>query len=334
MLELHEKGLYCERANIYIDPWAPVERAIITHAHADHARAGMKHYLAHPYSEEVMRLRLGQDISFQALGYNQKLSINGVDISFHPAGHIPGSAQIRLAYKGDVWVVSGDYKLENDGISTPFEAVKCNTFITECTFGLPVFQWQDQQIIFQEINNWWQTNRDQGFCSVIFAYSLGKAQRLLENLDLEIGEIYVHGAIDNTNSALTKSGVKLRDYTLVNNNIPKSAYRGSIVIAPPAAMNSAWMKKFQPYRTAIASGWMNIRGPRRRKSVDRGFILSDHADWAGLNKAVAETEAEQVFTTHGYTSVFSKWLTDKGIKSSELKTQFQGELIDDTNDEL
>jgi len=332
LLELHDNGLYCEKAGVFIDPWRPVDKAIITHAHADHSRVGSKHYLAHPHSEGVMRLRLGQDISFQAIDYNQKISINGVEISLHPAGHIPGSAQIRMAYKGEVWVVSGDYKLENDGISTPFESVKCNAFITECTFGLPSFQWRDQQIVFQEINNWWQLNRNQDFCSVIFAYSLGKAQRVLENLNKEIGDIYVHGAIYNTNLALVESGVKLREYKQANNEIPKSEYQGSIIVAPPGAMNSSWMKKFTPYRTAIASGWMNLRGARRRNSVDRGFILSDHADWAGLNKAVSATEAEQVFTTHGYTAVFSKWLNENGIKSSELMTQFQGESVEALED--
>ena len=328
MLELHENGLYCERAKIFIDPWLPVDRAIITHAHADHSRAGNKHYLAHPHSKGVMKHRLGQDISFQGLDYHQKLSINGVEISLHPAGHIPGSAQVRLAYKGQIWVVSGDYKLENDGICAAFEAVKCDTFITECTFGLPVFQWKDQHTVLNEINEWWQSNQDEGHCSVIFAYSLGKAQRILENLNAEQGNIYVHGAIANSNTALSQSGVKLRNYAQVDPDMAKKSLAGSMIVAPPGAMNSSWMKKFTPYRSAIASGWMNLRGPRRRKAVDRGFILSDHADWNGLNQAVEATGAEQVLTTHGYTAVFSKWLNEKGIKSSELKTQFLGETLD------
>ena len=227
MLELLESGLYCEKAGVYIDPWLPVDKAIITHAHADHSRAGSKHYLAHPYSEGVMRHRLGKDIPFQGLDYNQKIRINGVDISLHPAGHIPGSAQIRLVYKGQVWVVSGDYKLDNDGISTPFEAIKCDTFITECTFGLPAFQWPDQRLVFQDINDWWRINQSKGLCSVIYAYSLGKAQRILENLEKEIGSIYVHGAIANTNEALKESGVRLSEYLQVNPSLPKKKFQGA-----------------------------------------------------------------------------------------------------------
>ncbi len=333
MLELLESGLYCEKAGVYIDPWLPVDKAIITHAHADHSRAGSKHYLAHPYSEGVMRHRLGKDISFQGLDYNQKIRVNGVDISLHPAGHIPGSAQIRLVYKGQVWVVSGDYKLDNDGISTPFEAIKCDTFITECTFGLPAFQWPDQRLVFQDINDWWSINQSKGLCSVIYAYSLGKAQRILENLEKEIGSIYVHGAIANTNEALKESGVRLSEYLQVNPSLPKKKFQGAIIVAPPAAINSSWTNKFTPYRSAIASGWVNIRGQRKRKAVDRGFILSDHADWTGLNNAVNETGAEQVITTHGYTAVFSKWLNERGIKSSELKTQFEGETLDRVDNE-
>jgi putative mRNA 3-end processing factor len=323
MLELTDKGLFCPLANIYIDPWKPVSKAVITHAHADHARWGHQNYLSHPLSEGVMRHRLGNEIHFQGLEYGEKLHLNGVQISLHPAGHIPGSAQIRLEHKGEIWVVSGDYKLQKDGLSTPFEAVTCYTFITECTFGLPVFQWPEEGVIRKKINDWWKSNALKGMNSVIFAYALGKAQRILKGLDNNIGPILVHGAVGHTNHALRSSGMDIPEFPVAGPISEK--LKGACIIAPPSAQGSSWLKKFQPFRTAMASGWMNIRGTRRRRAVDQGFIMSDHADWDGLNSAVRATGAQRIYATHGYTSVFVKWLQDKGYEAYELETQFLGE---------
>ncbi|WP_194976903.1 ligase-associated DNA damage response exonuclease [Aquiflexum lacus] len=326
LLELTPSGLYCPQADIFIDPWRPVDKAVITHAHADHSRYGMKHYLAHHHSAEVMRLRLGQDISLETLDYNAPIHINGVKISLHPAGHIPGSSQIRLEYKGKIVVVSGDYKVEDDGLSMPFEAVKCHEFVSECTFGLPIYKWQAQKEIFESLNNWWRLNAEQGRNSVVFAYSLGKAQRIINHLDYSIGEVFAHGAVWNTNQALIANGVKVIDIPRVTQELPKSRFQGALIIAPPSAMGSPWMKKFSPYRTGICSGWMNIRGARRRRAADTGFVLSDHADWEGLISAIKATEAEKVYLTHGSTAVFGRYLEEvEKIMAVELETLFEGE---------
>lgn len=326
LLELTEYGLYCPKADIFIDPWKPVGKAIITHAHADHARWGMQKYLAHHQSEAVLKLRLGHDISLQTIEYNEFLEINGVRISFHPAGHIPGSAQIRLAYKGKIVVVSGDYKVEDDGLAKAYEPIRCHEFVSECTFGQPIYKWSPQSEIFKEINNWWRINASQGRNSLIFAYSLGKAQRIINNLDLSIGSVFVHGAIYNTNQALISNGVKVVEVPKVTQDQSKSNFKAAMIIAPPSAMGTTWMKKFSPYRTAICSGWMNVRGARRRRASDTGFVLSDHADWDGLISAIKATEAEKVYLTHGYTAVFGRYLEEvEKIHAVELKTLFEGE---------
>lgn len=326
LLELTSKGLYCPPADIYIDPWKHVHKAIITHAHADHSRWGMKHYLAHHDSAEVMKLRLGADISLQTTSYKTPIFLNGVEVSLIPAGHIPGSSQVKLTYKGKTVVVSGDYKVEDDGLSTPFEPVKCHEFVSECTFGMPIYDWEPQSLTFEKINNWWQINADQDRNSVLFAYSLGKAQRILQHLSEDIGEVFVHGAIWNTNEALQKSGIKLRKAEKVSAEIPKARFKKAMIIAPPSAMGTPWMKKFSPYRTGICSGWMSIRGTRRRRAADAGFVLSDHADWKGLIQAIQATEAETVYLTHGSKAIFARYLNEeKGIHAVELETLFEGE---------
>lgn len=323
LLELTEFGLYCPPAGIFIDPWRPVAKAVITHAHADHAYRGMGHYLAHQQSKEVMKLRLGKDIQLQTIGYGETVLRNGVSISLHPAGHIPGSAQVRLEYQGKVAVVSGDYKVEDDGLSTPFEPVKCHEFVSECTFGMPIYDWEPQAEVFKQINDWWKNNAAQGLNSIIFAYSLGKAQRILTHLQPEIGDIFVHGVIANTNEALAADGLALPNYIRVNQDLPKSSFKGALIIAPPAVMNGPWLKKFSPYRSANCSGWMNVRGIRRRSSLDHGFVLSDHADWKGLIAAITATEAEKVYLTHGSTAIFGKFLQEeKGIDAVALETLF------------
>lgn len=328
LIEFTAEGLYCPQADVYIDPWQPVRKAIITHAHADHARAGMQHYLAHKHAEGVLRYRLGNDISLQTLDYHETFTMNGVSISLHPAGHIIGSAQIRLSYKGEAWVVSGDYKLENDQLSTPFEPVPCHVFITESTFGMPVYRWKDQATVFQEINDWWLQNQVQGKTSVIAAYALGKAQRILQHIQHDIGPVFLHGAIANVNDALRTNGFMLYKAPTLPAHIDKKLIRNSLVIAPPSALNSPWIRKLRPYSMGIASGWMNIRGTKRRRGADRGFVLSDHADWPGLNQAIKATGAEKVYVTHGYTASFSRWLRENGIEAYEVETLYEGELAE------
>ncbi len=328
LLEFTDKGIYCPKADVYIDPWKSVEKALITHAHSDHARWGMKHYLCHEKSKAIIQHRLGKDISIETKKYNEPFCINGVNFSLHPAGHVIGSSQIRVEYKGDIWVVSGDYKTEFDGISDSFEPVKCNTFITECTFGLPIFNWQKQDDIFLEIKSWIKQNEAEGYNSVIFAYALGKAQRIIQNIYPEISEIYTHGAIENTNQVIRDSGTEIAPTILINKETDYKTIKGKVIIAPPSALDSPWIKKLEPYRTAVASGWMALRGARRRKNIDKGFVLSDHADWKGLNSAIENCGCETVIATHGYTEIFSRWLNKKGYKALTEKTQFEGETAD------
>lgn len=332
LLELRENGLYCTQGDFYIDPWRQVDRAVITHAHADHARWGMKHYLAHDDSAQILKYRLGESISLETMPYGKCVSMNGVNVSLHPAGHIPGSAQIRMEYKGEISVVSGDYKTEADGLSTPFEPVRCHQFVSECTFGLPIYQWEPQEVVFKSINRWWKENASQGRCSVIYAYSLGKAQRILKYLNLENGPVYLHGAIWNSNRALMENGISLPHADKVAELVPKQLYGTSLVIAPPSAAGSPWLKKLSPYRTAACSGWMNIRGARRRRAMDAGFVLSDHADWNGLNEAIAATCAEDILLTHGFTDTFARYLSDKGLNAKVLDTLFVGETADALDD--
>lgn len=332
-LEVNGNGIYCPQADVYIDPWKGVGKALITHAHSDHARPGSRHYLAHQDSEAILRLRLGQDIRLQTTAYGERHEINGVRISFHPAGHITGSAQIRLEYKGEIWVVSGDYKTETDTSCTPFEPIRCHTFITESTFGLPVYKWRPQQEIFNEINSWWRQNAAEGKASLLCAYALGKAQRLMTGIDTSIGNILLHGAVDNVNAALQQNGLQLPPAQRITGDTPKSVYPGSLIIAPPSALNTPWMRKLKPLNTALASGWMAVRGNKRRRAVDRGFPLSDHADWVGLNRAVQATGCEQVLVTHGFTAPFSKWLREQGYQSAEVNTLYN-EALEETAEGL
>lgn len=328
LLTFTDKGIYCEAADVYIDPWRPVDKALITHGHADHSRWGHKAYLCTPSAAPVIRHRLGI-VNLETVAYGQPLLINGVRFSFHPAGHIIGSAQIRVEYKGEVWVASGDYKVADDGLSEPFEPVRCHTFITESTFGLPIYRWPAQEEVFRDINAWWRSNREAGITSVLTAYALGKAQRLLHGIDGSIGPIYAHGAIAKTNEVLRKQGISLTPAERVTQQHKAADFEGALVLAPPSATGSVWMKRFKTSSVGIASGWMAMRGTRRRRAADRGFLLSDHADWEGLNSAIADTGAEQVITTHGYANIFARWLSEeRGLHAWAADTEYEGESLD------
>lgn len=327
LIQSTDKGLYCKQANVYIDPWKPVDKALITHGHSDHARPGHKAYACVSSSKAILRHRLGP-IQITTYDFGEVFTINGVRFSFHPAGHVIGSAQIRVEYKGEIWVVTGDYKLEDDGISEAYEQLRCHSFITESTFGLPVYNWTDQEDVYDEINNWWSDNIDEGKTSVLTAYSLGKAQRILQHLDQSIGPVYCHGAIANMNDSIVESGIPLPSYHHVPLDSKPKDYTSSIVLAPPSAIGSAWIKRFKNISTGVASGWMALRGARRRRGADRGFVLSDHCDWKGLNQAIKDTGAENIFPTHGYTELFSQWLNDQGYQAQPIETAFVGETLD------
>jgi putative mRNA 3-end processing factor len=320
LLSFTDLGIYCSIGGFYIDPWSAVDRAVITHAHSDHARWGSRHYLAHRDSEPILRLRLGQDINLQTISYHEHLYINGVKLTFYPAGHIIGSAQVRVEYQGEIWVASGDYKVEDDGISGAFEPVPCHHFITESTFGLPIYRWKKQAEIFDDINKWWQKNQDAGKTSIIFGYSLGKAQRILQYLDKSIGDIYAHTAVYNAQKALYDHGLPVYPAQQWTYDTPKDTK--AMIVAPPSAAHSPWLKRFEPYATGVCSGWMQVRGLQRRGNSDAGFVLSDHADWPGLLSAIRSTGAEKVYVTHGYQAIFSRYLNEIGIASEEVITQY------------
>lgn len=324
LIQFTNKGIYCKQGDFYIDPWQPVNKAVITHGHADHAKWGNKHYLCHTLTKPILTERYGLLDNVETLAYYETIVMNGVKLTLIPAGHVIGSAQIKLEYKGEIAVISGDYKTEYDGISTAFEPVKCHTFVSECTFGLPIYKWEQQQAIITHIERWIADNHNKGKTSVLVAYSLGKAQRLIKNLQTN-QPIFVHQTIANLNEAFVNAGVTLPKTTKITAEIKKDELQKGIVIVPPALADSRWIKSLINPAIGICSGWMAVRAGRRWRSADAGFALSDHADWTGLLTAIKATGAEKVMVTHGNTAVFSRYLNEIGINAEEVKTQYGDE---------
>lgn len=323
LIVLRREGLYCPAGDFYIDAWQPVERCVVTHAHADHARAGSRVYLAHADSAGTLRTRLGPDISLTKLAYGERLTLGDTHVSLHPAGHVLGSAQVRVEHRGEVWVASGDYKLEDDCTCPPFEPVRCHTFITESTFGLPIYRWPGQHQLRAEINAWWQANAAAGRASVVYAYAFGKAQRILHGVDTSIGPIVAHGAVETLNAVYRAAGVSLPETLRVQEGkLDKRALAGALVVAPPSAAGTPWLRRFGEHSDAFASGWMQVRGARRRRGVDRGFVMSDHADWPGLQRAIGATGAQQIIVTHGQTATMVRWLQEQGLAAREFATAY------------
>jgi putative mRNA 3-end processing factor len=324
-----DAGLYSPQGGFHIDPWRGVDRAIITHAHADHARRGSRQYLTATPGVPLLQARLGIGSTVEGLDFGQSIDLSGVRVSLHPAGHILGSAQVRLEYQGQVCVIAGDYKLDVDPTCSPFEPVPCHTFVTESTFGLPVYRWESPSLVLDSIHRWWIETQAAGRTSLLLAYSLGKSQRLLAGLDPTIGPILTHGAIETMTQLYRDLGVSLPP-TLPLSRLGTEAqaskpWRRGLVLAPPSALGSPWARKLEPMSTAIASGWMQVRGARRRRAVDRGFVLSDHADWPGLLRAIGESRAERVLCTHGFSSLLARHLRDQGLDADLLTTRFGDE---------
>lgn len=313
LIEFTASGIFCKPAGVYIDPSKPVSKAIITHSHSDHARRGSAGYLTCKKNIPILRHRIGNSIDVKGLDYGDSVSINGVKISFHPAGHIPGSSQVRLEYKGEVCVVSGDYKLENDGLTEEYEPVRCHTFVTESTFALPIFKWDPQNEIADSIKKWWDRNKSKGNVCVIGAYSLGKAQRLMKILHSDEDRVFVHPSIEQINQVLRLADYDIPKTETFKQSMKRDELEGAILIVPPASLGAESFAKLEPYENAFASGWMAVRGSRRWQSFDAGFGLSDHADWKALNEAVELSGAEKVFVTHGFTDVFARWLRGNNI---------------------
>ncbi len=326
------EGLYCPAGDFFIDPWRAVERAIITHTHADHARRGHRAYLAAAPAAAVMRVRLG-DITLQTLAYGERLALGEITLSLHPAGHVLGSAQVRIEHRGQVWVASGDYFTSGiAGDANPscaaFEPQRCDVFVTESTFGLPIYRWRAQAEVIGEVNRWWQANAEAGRASLLLAYSLGKAQRLIAAVDASIGPIVVHGAVAPLNEAYRAGGVALPPTPTLDELPDKAALKRALVIAPPAVHGSAWARRLGDFSDAFASGWMQLRGARRRQGVDRGFALSDHADWPGLLGAIADTGASRIIVTHGQEAVMVRWLRQQGLQAGSFRTEYGDETAE------
>jgi putative mRNA 3-end processing factor len=324
LLRLDPKGLCCPDGQFYVDPWRPVERAVITHAHSDHASWGCGSYLTSTDGERVLRARLGPEVRIESMPYGERRTINGVTVSLHPAGHILGSSQVRLEYGGVVWVVSGDYKTSPDPTCAPFEPVRCNGFISEATFGLPIYRWRPESEILAQVHEWWRANQAEGKASLLLAYSLGKAQRLLAGLDPEVGPIFHHGSLERINAAYRAAGIPLAPSKYAA-SVSKADWGKALIVGPPSVQGTPWLRRFGEISTAFASGWMQIRGARRRRSVDRGFALSDHADWPGLLSAIDATGAECIWVTHGATGPLVRWLTEQGRDARALATRYEGE---------
>ena len=329
------QGLYCPVGDFFIDPWQPVPRALITHAHGDHARPGSAAYLCTPGTAALLRRRLGAETSIQTLAYGERLRLGAADVSFHPAGHVLGSAQIRIDGSAGVWVAAGDYKRAADPTCAPFEPVPCDTFITESTFGLPIYRWDATGAIMRDVLGWWDANRDAQKASVIFCYTLGKAQRLLAELARVTDRtVFVHGMMLGMIEAYREAGVELPEVKPVIEKTDKAekpargkkaSFAGELVLAPLSARGTPWMRRLGTISDAFASGLMRVRGVRRQRAYDRGFVISDHADWPGLLRTIEDTGASRVLATHGYAEPLARYLQSQGLESGTIRTAWEGE---------
>lgn len=317
-------GLYCPAGDFHIDPWRPVERAIITHAHGDHLRGGSGGYFVAEPGAAVARMRLPEGTPLTSIAYRREFRFGDVNVSLHPAGHILGSAQVRIAHGAAVWVVSGDYKRQADPTCEAFEPVACNVFISEATFALPAYRWPSPKLVVREIYDWWQLNRSRGMASVLFAYALGKAQRVLAELMAYTQDsVFVHGAVATLTDAYRAQGVAMLATIPVANGVRD--YAGALILAPPSAAGSAWMRRFGDFSTGFCSGWMRVRGDRRRRGYDRGFVLSDHADWPALLRTCRETGARRILLTHGHSDSLGRYLRELGVDAAALPTEYGAE---------
>lgn len=326
LVRVEKQGLYCPSGDFFIDPWLPVERAVITHAHSDHARSGSRTYYASDKCVPFLKHRLGSDISVQNLAYGDRIRLGGAWVSLHPAGHISGSSQVRIEVHGKVWVVSGDYKRTPDPSCDAFEVIPCDTFISEATFALPVYNWESGETTAKKIFEWWQSDLSRP--SLIFCYALGKAQRILAELTkFTERPVYLHGAIASLTEIYRSQEIKMLPTHLVSETKNSYSFQGDLILAPPSAHRSPWMKRFKEPQTAFASGWMQIRGARRRRGYEKGFVLSDHADWNELNQTIQETGAKKVYLTHGRTDALARYLQEKQLEVRLFETQFEEEEV-------
>ena len=323
-------GLFCPAGDFFIDPWNPVGRAVITHAHGDHARAGSAAYLCAAPGAGLLRRRLGSDAPVDAMAYGHPLRLGGVTISFHPAGHVLGSAQIRLEGAEGVWVVAGDYKRAADPTCAAFEPIRCDTFVSESTFGLPIYRWDATDSVIADVFAWWQANGAEGRSSVLFCYTIGKAQRLLAELARHTdGSVFVHGMMLPMIEAYTDEGVTMLPVRSATDQPRGTSFAGELILAPLPARGTPWMRRLGTHSDAFASGLMRVRGVRRQRAFDRGFVLSDHADWPALLRTIEETGAARVLTTHGHAEPLARYLREQGREAGIIRTAWEGEPTGD-----
>jgi len=337
LLELTDHGLHCPAGGFYIDPWKPVDHAIITHAHADHARPGSQRYVCADPGRAVLAQRVQKDAAIDTLAFGQQQPFGDVTVSLHPAGHLLGSAQVRIernhGQRRHVTVFTGDYKTDADASCAAFELVPCDTFITESTFGLPIYRWPHPDVVFGEMNQWWKHNQSNNRNSLVIAYALGKAQRVLAGVDRSIGPILVHGSVAKFVDVYRDAGIDLPEVIHATRDTIKQHKGRALVVAPGSVIGSPWMRRLNPVSAAMASGWMRVRGRRRNHSLDRGFVLSDHVDWPALMRTIEQTGATRVGVTHGYTEPVVRVLRGRGLEAFELKTRYTGESADAREDD-
>jgi putative mRNA 3-end processing factor len=325
LVVMRPEGLYCPAGDFHIDPWQPVPRAVITHGHGDHARDGMGEYHATQVGLPVLRWRLG-DQAYVAHAYGEAFRLGAAAVSLHPAGHVLGSAQVRIAAGGETWVVSGDYKRQPDPTCAPFEVVPCDTFVTEATFGLPIYRWPATEDVARDILDWRDECAANGEAAVLYCYALGKAQRLLAELGRLTDEpAHVHGAIAAGVAVYREAGVDMLATLPVEDDAKSSTFAGKLVLAPPAAAGSAWLRRFRRAQQGFASGWMRVRGNRRRRNFDRGFVVSDHADWSDLLRTIRETGARRVIAMHGNTQAIVRVLAESGVDAASFGVAARGD---------
>jgi len=299
LLAWTSKGLYCAAGDFYIDPHRAVERAVTTHAHSDHARRGSKLYFTEKSGVGLLKSRLGQDIQVRGIPYGDAFSIGDVKLSFHSAGHILGSAQVRVEHEGEVWVASGDYKRDPDPSCEPFEVVKCNTYVTEATFGTPKYQWDKSSKHGEDIHRWWINNSQARMNSLLFGYSLGKAQRILAELaPFAEKPVIIHDSISALTECYRAEGRKLATTIALADLAPDHKLDGELILAPPSLLRTEWLERLGTFQTAFASGWMQGGYGAHGRQYDHGFVMSDHADWNDIHQTIEQSGASRVFVQH------------------------------------
>ena len=311
LIKYSAKGLFCEIADIWIDPRKPVKRALITHAHMDHFTFGCDEYISTFETSKILKERIGKGINIKTYDYGKEFKINGINISFHPSGHILGSSQIKFNFAGEVWLITGDFKRQKDNTCREFEKVKTDYLISESTFGLPIFKWEETQKTAIDISKWVNLSPDK--TSILFCYSLGKAQRLLNEISKSNlkNNIYTHSTIHKMNHCYNELGINICNTKIFNKTKNIDKFTGSLILLPPVLNKGSYLNNFKDIQTGFASGWMSIRALRKRSGYDKGFAISDHADWDAILKTVKESEAKNVFFHHGDSEALRRYLNEK-----------------------